>query len=326
MSADAAPRYSLAGKRVWVAGHRGMVGGALCRRLAHKDCEVLTAGRETLDLRRQAEVEAWMAAHKPEAVFVAAATVGGILVNDSRPAEFIGDNIAIAHNIVEAAHLAKVKKLLFIGSSCMYPKLAPQPVSESALLDGLPEPTNQWSSVAKIAGAKLCQAYRRQYGDDFIVAVPTNLYGPGDNFDLAASHVLPALMRKVHEAALAGTGPVEIWGSGAPRRELMYVDDAADAMVFLMEHYADEEMINIGGGDEVSIRELAERIARVVNYRGGFHFAIERPDGAPRKALDGARLRAMGWRSRTRLDDGLARTLAWYEEAVESGEARVNAA
>ncbi|HET7595078.1 MAG TPA: GDP-L-fucose synthase, partial [Stellaceae bacterium] len=282
MASAPAPLFPLAKRRVYVAGHAGMVGSALTRRLAAMGCDVLTAGRGEVDLRRQEPTEAWLRAKQPEAVFVAAATVGGILANDSRPGEFLYDNLMIAGNVVEASRRAGVKKLLFLGSSCIYPRLAPQPMTEEALLTGPLEPTNQWYAVAKIAGLKLCAAYRRQYGSDFISAQPTNLYGPGDTYDLQASHVVPALMAKTHRAKVTGATQVEIWGTGTPKREFLHVDDLADALVFLMERYSDEMQINVGWGEDVSIRELAELIAEVVGYKGGFRYATEKPDGTPR--------------------------------------------
>jgi GDP-L-fucose synthase len=315
--ASAAPvLFPLAKRRVLVAGHGGMVGSALTRRLADMGCDVLTAGRGEVDLRRQEATEAWLGARRPDAVFVAAATVGGILANDTRPAEFLYDNLMIAGNLVEASRRAGVKKLLFLGSSCIYPRLAPQPMREEALLTGPLEPTNQWYAVAKIAGLKLCAAYRRQYGADFISAQPTNLYGPGDTYDLQASHVVPALMSKTHHAKVTGASQVEIWGTGTPKREFLHVDDLADALVFLMERYSDELQINVGWGEDVSIRELAELIAEVVGYTGGFSYATEKPDGTPRKLLDVSRLSAMGWRPRIALKDGLAGAYRWFVDNV----------
>jgi GDP-L-fucose synthase len=312
MAENASAIFPLAGRRVFVAGHRGMVGSALLRRLAQERCEVLTADRRALDLRRQDASEAWFDAHRPEAVFVAAATVGGILANDRRPAEFLYDNLMIAGNLVEAARRTGVRKLLFLGSSCIYPRLAPQPMTEEALLTGPLEPTNQWYAVAKIAGLKLCAAYRRQYGSDFISAQPTNLYGPGDTYDLQASHVVPALMAKTHRAKLDGAKEVEIWGTGAPRREFLHVDDLADALVFLMERYSGESHVNIGWGEDVSIRELAEFVAATVGYAGGFRYDTTKPDGAPRKLLDTTKLAGMGWRPGIALRDGLADTYRWF--------------
>jgi GDP-L-fucose synthase len=259
---------------------------------------------------------------KPEAVFVAAATVGGIFANDTRPAEFLYDNAMIAANLIEAAYRTGVEKLLFLGSSCIYPRLAPQPMAEEALLTGPLEPTNEGYAVAKIAGLKLCAAYRRQYGCDFIAAMPTNLYGPGDTFDLKASHVVPALLAKTHHARVAGAPSLEIWGTGTPRREFLYVDDLADALVFMMRHYSAESHLNIGCGSDITIRELAELIADVVGYRGGFHYAADRPDGAPRKLLDVTRLTGLGWTAQTPLRDGLARAYEWYKAHIlRPGEA-----
>ncbi len=308
------PAFDLAGRRVWVAGHGGMVGSALVRRLAGEDCEVLTAGRDELDLCDQAATAAWIAREKPQAVFIAAATVGGILANDRRPAAFIRDNLAIETNLIHSAWENGVEKLLFLGSSCIYPRDAAQPMSEDALLTGPLEPTNQWYAIAKIAGIKLCQAYRRQYGCDFISAMPTNLYGPGDSFDLESSHVVPALIRKCHEAKNAGRDSVEIWGSGRPRREFLYVDDLADALVHLMRVYSDEGHINVGTGQDVTVRELAETIAEVVGFDGGFAYDSTKPDGTPRKLLDVARLDALGWHAKTPLHDGLARAYAWFQD------------
>ena len=305
---------SLAGRRVWVAGHRGMVGSALCRRLAGEDCEVLTVGRDEVDLTRQSEVEAWLAFARPELVFVAAATVGGIHANDTRPAEFLYDNLMIEANIIHAAHKLAVRKLLFLGSSCIYPREAPQPMAEEALLTGPLEPTNQWYAIAKIAGIRLCQAYRRQYGCDFISAMPTNLYGIGDSFDLMNSHVLPALMVKLDRAKRSGAETVEIWGSGQPRREFLYCDDLASALVFLMRHYSGENHINVGTGLDVTIREAAEVMAEVIGFSGRFVFDASKPDGMPRKLLDVGRLAALGWRAETSLRQGLEQTYRWFLE------------
>jgi GDP-L-fucose synthase len=306
------PIYSLKGKRVWVAGHGGMVGSALLRRLAQVDCTPLTVAREDLDLTRQAEVEAWMKTTKPQAVFLAAAKVGGIVANDRWPAQFLYDNLAIAANVIHAAEAADVEKLLFLGSSCIYPKLAPQPIAENALLTGPLEPTNEWYAIAKIAGLKLCQAYRREYGCDFIAAMPTNLYGPGDNFDLTTSHVIPALIRKAHEAKLRGDRQIVIWGSGTPRREFLHVDDAADALVHLMTHYSGQTHINVGVGSDLTILELAKLIADVVGFTGAIVTDPSKPDGTPRKLLDVSRLRALGWKPAIELADGVASTYAWY--------------
>jgi GDP-L-fucose synthase len=306
----------LAGYRVWVAGHRGMVGQALVRRLASEDCELITAGRDVVDLRRQSETEDWMAANRPQLVFLAAATVGGIAANDSRPAEFIYDNLAIQTNVIEAARRVGVTKLLALGSSCIYPRLADQPIVEEALLSGPLEPTNQWYALAKIAGIKLCQAYRRQYGLDMIAAMPTNLYGKGDNFDLDSSHVLPALLRKTHDAETNGSASVDVWGTGNARREFMYVDDCADALVFLMKNYSGEQHVNVGTGKDVSIKEACHAVARVVGYEGTFRFDTSEPDGAPRKLLNVSQLQNLGWTAETALDQGLRLTYEWFCRCV----------
>lgn len=307
-------RYNLARRRVWVAGHRGMVGSALVRRLASEGCEVLTTTRGDADLRRQVDVERWMIATKPHAVFVAAATVGGILANESRPAEFLYDNLMIEANIIEAARRVGVSKLMFLGSSCIYPRLAPQPMSEDVLMTGPLEPTNQWYAIAKISGIMLCQAYRRQYGLDFISAMPTNLYGPADNFDLVSSHVVPALIAKAHRAKTEGRDEFVVWGSGKPLREFLYVDDLADALVFLMKNYSGEGHVNVGVGQDISIRELAAIIARVVDINPVLKFDISMPDGTPRKLMDSSRLFAMGWKPRTTLEEGIRKTYTWYLE------------
>lgn len=300
--------YDLTGKRVYVAGHRGMVGSAIVRRLAREECKVLTATHAALDLEDQAAVRAWFAANQPEAVILAAAKVGGILANQSYPADFIYNNLLIATNVIEAAHRANVEKLLFLGSSCIYPKLAPQPIVEDALLTGPLEPTNEWYAIAKIAGIKLAQAYRKQHGRDFISAMPTNLYGPGDNFDLQSSHVLPALIRKAHEAKLAGASTMEIWGSGTPRREFLHVDDLADACVFLLKTYSAEGHVNVGYGDDVTIRDLTGMVAEAVNFTGEIVTDPSKPDGTPRKLMDSALLRGMGWQPRIELREGIAAT------------------
>ncbi len=303
--------YSLEGKRVYVAGHRGMVGSAIVRRLASEDCDILTASRDELDLKDQKAVRDWMAEKKPHAVFLAAAKVGGILANDTYPADFLYDNLMIEANVIEAAHREDVEKLLFLGSSCIYPKLAWQPIPEDALLSGPLEPTNEWYAIAKIAGIKLAQAYRRQHGRDFISAMPTNLYGPSDNFDLNSSHVLPALIRKAHEAKLNG-GPLTVWGTGTPRREFLYADDCADACVFLMKDYSDDAHVNIGSGEDLPIRELAEMVAEVVGYDRSIEWDSSRPDGTPRKLIDSSRLMGMGWRATTSLPDGIRLAYEWF--------------
>ena len=306
------PVYSLSGKRIWVAGHRGMVGSAIVRRLEREGGEILTVDRQKVDLRREDQVRAWMAAAKPQAVFLAAATVGGILANDSRPAEFLYDNLAMEANVIDAAYRNGVEKLLFLGSSCIYPKFAPQPITEDALLTGPLEPTNEWYAIAKIAGLKLAEAYRRQYGCDFISAMPTNLYGPGDNFDLVSSHVMPALIRKAHEAKLSGAPEMVVWGSGTARREFLHVDDCADALVLLMKAYSDARHINVGSGSDVTINELAETVAAVVGFRGRIVKDLSKPDGTPRKLMSGDRLQALGWRPSIGLDEGIASTYRWF--------------
>lgn len=306
--------FSLAGRRVWVAGHRGMVGAALTRRLASEGCTLLEATRAEVDLREQAAVRTWMKRQRPEAVFVAAATVGGILANDTRPAEFLYDNLMIEANIISAAHEIGVEKLLFLGSSCIYPRLAPQPITEAALMTGPLEPTNEWYAIAKIAGIRLAQAYRRQYGLHSISAMPTNLYGPNDNFDLASSHVLPAFVRKMHEAKVSRAESVVLWGTGEPRREFMHVDDLADALVHLMKVYDGEGHVNVGVGEDVSITELATICARVVGFEGRFVYDTSKPDGTPRKLLDVSLLASLGWRASIPLEDGIAATYRWFLE------------
>jgi GDP-L-fucose synthase len=311
-------QFPLRGRRVFVAGHKGMVGSAIVRRLRQSDCEILTADRRQLDLTRQKEVEEWMAAHKPDAVFVAAAEVGGIHANNSRPADFLYDNLAIELATIEASRKAGVKKLQFLGSSCIYPRLAPQPMKEEALLTGPLEPTNQWYAIAKIAGLKMCQAYRRQHRCDFISVMPTNLYGPGDNFDPAESHVPAAMILKTHSAKMSGAPAIEIWGTGTPKREFLYVDDLADACVFLMERYSDEETVNIGTGSDITIKELGEVVAKVVGFRGGFTFNTSKPDGAPRKLLDVSRLTGLGWTARTSVENGFRQTYDWFLKNIAS--------
>jgi len=309
---DIAPIYPLAGKRIWVAGHRGLVGSALMRRLAREDCDIITVPRQQLDLRNPEAVNLWMRETSPDAVIVAAAKVGGIHANDSRPAEFLYDNLMIEANIVEAARRYAVEKLVFLGSSCIYPRMSAQPIRENALLSGALEPTNEWYAVAKIAGIKLCQAYRRQYGCDFISVMPTNLYGPEDNFDQIQGHVIPALMARIDEARERGAQAVEIWGTGEALREFLHVDDAADGIVFALKHHSGEDILNLGARDEISIRDLAGLLARVIGYRGRLEFDPTRPDGTPRKKVDTSRLDAMGWHSATPLETGLRQTYDWY--------------
>jgi GDP-L-fucose synthase len=315
---DGRALYSLKGKRIWVAGHNGMVGSALVRRLNREECTILTASRREHDLRRQSEVDAFMAKARPEAVFLAAARVGGIVANDSRPASFLYDNLMIAANIIEAARASGVEKLLNLGSTCVYPKFAPQPIPEDALLAGPLEPTNQWYAVAKIAAIKLCDAYRRQYGCDFISAMPTNLYGPNDNFDLEASHVIPALIAKFVRAKDEGAKEVSVWGTGAPRREFLHVDDCADALVHLMKHFSGEGPVNVGVGEDLTIAELAKLIAGIVNFPGRIVFDSSRPDGTPRKLVDVSHLNRLGWSARIPLLQGIAQTYDWYREYASS--------
>ncbi len=298
--------FELAGKTIWVAGHRGMVGSALVRRLQRDGHRVLTAGRDRVDLVRQAEVEAFVAAEKPDVVIVAAARVGGIAANAARPVDFLHDNLLIEANIMRAAADARVAKLMFLGSSCIYPRDAAQPMAEDALLTGPLEATNQWYAIAKIAGIRLAQAYRQQHGLDFISAMPTNLYGPGDNYDLESSHVIPALLRKAIEARDTGAATMTVWGSGTPLREFMHVDDLADALVFLLQRYSEADHINVGTGQEVTIAEVAQAICDTVGFTGKLVFDRSRPDGTPRKLMDSSRLLAMGWTPQIDLRAGLA--------------------
>ncbi|QXX76691.1 GDP-L-fucose synthase [Methylovirgula sp. HY1] len=311
--------------RIFLAGHRGMVGAAIQRRLARENVDVLTAGHETLDLREQADVRAYMERERPDVVVLAAAKVGGILANDSFPADFLGDNLAIELNIIHEAHRAGVERLVFLGSSCIYPKFAAQPIREEALLTGALEPTNEWYAIAKIAGIKLCQAYRRQYGRHYISLMPCNLYGPNDNFDLATSHVLPALIRKFHEAKQDRKSEVVVWGSGTPRREFMHVDDLADATVFLMRHYDEDGPINCGAGFDLSIGELAEKIRRIVEFEGRIVFDATKPDGTPRKLMDSSRIVAQGWKPKIDLDEGIADAYRWFLEHQAEEHSRTRA-
>jgi len=310
--------YVLAGKRVWVAGHRGMVGSALVRRLAAENVELLTATRDEADLRDQAAVNQWFAAKRPQVVFLAAAKVGGIVANSSSPADFLEDNLTISTNVIHAAAKNGVEKLLYLGSSCIYPKFAEQPIKENQLLKGPLEPTNEWYAVAKIAGLMLCRAYRRQHRRDFIAAMPTNLYGPGDNFDLTSSHVIPGLMRKAHEAKVSGDAELVIWGTGTPRREFLHVDDAADALVYMMKHYSEEEHVNVGCGSDVTILDLASLIAEVVGFGGIIAADTSKPDGTPRKLLDVSKLKDLGWQPKINLADGLRDTYLWFLDNVAS--------
>lgn len=304
--------YPLNGKRVWVAGHRGMVGSAVVRALKkHGAVDILEAGRDIVDLGDQASVRTWMKKERPDSIILAAAKVGGILANLTYPADYLYDNLMIEANVIEAAHREDVGKLLFLGSTCIYPKFAEQPISEDALLTGALEPTNEWYAIAKIAGIKLCQAYRAQHKRDFISAMPTNLYGPHDNFNLNSSHVLPALIRKVHEAKQTGDA-VTIWGTGTPRREFMHVDDLASALLFIMQNYSDAPHLNVGIGEDVTIRELAETAADVIGFKGTFIYDASKPDGTPRKCTDNTRLRALGWAPKIELKDGISDAYQWY--------------
>jgi GDP-L-fucose synthase len=303
--------------RIFITGHRGLAGSAIRRRCESEGYRhILVRTRAELDLRDQAAVNAFFAAERPKYVFHAAGKVGGIHANNSWPADFIRDNLLMAANVIDAAWRSGVSKLVFLGSSCIYPKLAPQPLREEYLLTGALEPTNEWYAMAKLAGLKMCQAYRRQYGFNAISLLPTNLYGPGDNFDLETSHVLPALMRKIHEARVAGSSHMTVWGSGAPRREFMHVDDLADACLFLMQHYDGAEPINVGCGEDLTIRELAQTLARVIGFDGLFEFDGSKPDGTPRKVLDVSRLNALGWRAAIDLETGVAMTYEWYRKHV----------
>jgi GDP-L-fucose synthase len=304
---------------IYVAGERGLAGSALRRALAARGMtNVVSAPRSALDLRDRAAVDAFFARERPEYVFLAAAKVGGIVANDTYPADFIRDNLEIQTNVIDAAYRNGTRKFCFLGSSCIYPRLAPQPISEDSLLTGPLEPTNQWYAIAKIAGIKMCQAYARQYGWNAISVMPTNLYGPGDNFDLNTSHVLPALLRKFHAAKESGARAVTVWGSGAPRREFLFVDDLADALCFLMERYDSTEIINVGCGQDISIAELAALVRDIVGYRGDIEFDRSKPDGTPRKLLDVSKTAALGWQPRTTLADGIARTYAWYVSNAQS--------
>lgn len=304
--------FELKGKSVYVAGHRGMVGAALLRRLAREDVKLVTVERREVDLCNQAAVFDWFAKARPQVIFLAAAKVGGIVANNTLRAEFIYDNIAIAANVIHAAHVNRAEKLMFLGSSCIYPKLAPQPLREDSVLTGPLEPTNEPYAIAKIAGIKMAEAYRSQYGSDFIGVMPTNLYGPGDNYHPELSHVVAALIRRFHEAKLSGAKSVIVWGTGTPRREFLYVDDMADACVHLMKTYSGADLINVGTGEDIAIAEFARVVAEVVGYRGEISFDTSRPDGTPRKLLDIGRLERLGWRATTSLHDGLKRAYDAY--------------
>jgi GDP-L-fucose synthase len=304
--------FPLEGKRIWVAGHKGMVGSAVMRRLAREDCEVITAERSEVDLTRQAEVETWIKLVRPDAIVMAAAKVGGILANDTYPAEFLYQNLIIEANVTEAAHRADVDRLLFLGSSCIYPRVAPEPIAEDALLTGPLEPTNEWYAIAKIAGIKLCQAYRKQYGRNYISAMPSNLYGFGDNFDPYTSHALPSLIRKAHEAKQRGDKEIVVWGTGSPRREFLHADDCADALVFLLKHYSGFDHLNVGSGEDITILELTKLICEVVGYDVAIGHDLSKPDGTPSKLMNSAALHALGWRPRIGLREGIRLTYAWF--------------
>jgi GDP-L-fucose synthase len=308
--------YNLTKKRIWVAGHHGMVGSAVMRALAHEPCEVLTVSRAQCDLTRQAEVEAWVATHQPDAIILCAARVGGILANDSYPADFIYDNLMIESHIINAAASQPIEKLLFLGSSCIYPQFADQPMREEALLTGPLAPTNESYAIAKIAGIKLCQAYRKQHGCDFISAVATNLYGPHDNFDLQSGHVIPALMRKCHEAMNNQAHSFEVWGTGNVMREFLHVDDCADGLIFLLKNYSDAEPVNLGTGEEVAISQLVETLQHVIGFSGTPHYNPGIPDGTARKLLDVSKINQLGWHHTTSLADGLADTYQWFRENI----------
>jgi len=309
----------MSGRRIWVAGHTGMVGSAVARCLARDGAEVLTIGHAALDLRDQAATLAWLQQNRPDAIVLAAAKVGGIYANDAYPADFIYENLAIEMSVIHAAHLAGIDRLVFLGSSCIYPKFAPQPIKEDALLSGELEPTNEWYAVAKIAGIKLCQAYRKQHGRRYISVMPCNLYGPGDNFDPLTSHAMAALIRRFHEAKLAERPEVVVWGTGKPLREFLHVDDLARAVAFLLDKYDGYEHINCGAGSDVSIAALAEIIAGVVDYRGKIVFDPTKPDGTPRKLMDSSRIAALGWKPQITLQDGIAAAYRWYLEHKAAG-------
>lgn len=318
---------SVSGRRIWVAGHKGMVGSAITRQLVARGDEVLKVDRSVVDLRNQTAVELWLKQNRPDAIVFAAAKVGGILANDSFPADFIYDNLVIEANIIHSAHMADVDRLVFLGSSCIYPKFAPQPLKEEYLLTGPLEPTNEWYAVAKIAGIKLCQAYRKQYGRSYVSVMPCNLYGPNDNFDLKSSHVLPALIRKFHEAKLSQQPEVVVWGTGTPMREFLHVDDLARGVVFCLDNYNEYDPINCGAGADISIRELAETVKAVTGFSGKLVFDVTKPDGTPRKLMDSGRILALGWAPGISLEQGVADTYGWFlEHVAEPAASRAAAA
>lgn len=306
--------YDLNGKRVWVAGHRGMVGSAVKRRLENEACEILTAGREVVNLLDQQQVHDYIKKEKPDAIVLAAAVVGGILANQTYPVKFLYENLMIESNIIQAAHENDVNRLLFLGSSCIYPKFAPQPIVEDALMTGALEPTNQWYAIAKIAGIYMAQAYREQYGREYISAMPTNLYGYGDNFDLQTSHVLPALMRKVHEAREAGSHSITVWGTGTPKREFLHADDCADALVFLLKHYNEAQHINVGSGEDIAILDLTKMVCKIIGFEGTIEHDLSKPDGTPRKLMSASKIRALGWQPSIPLEEGIKITYDWFLE------------
>lgn len=310
--------FELRGRRVWVAGHSGMAGSAIVKRLQSEDCEIITVPRSELDLLRQQDVNSWLMANRIDVVFVAAAKVGGILANSMRPAKFLYENLVIETNIIHAAAISGVSKLLFLGSSCIYPRDAVQPMKEEALLTGPLEPTNEWYAIAKIAGIKLCQAYRREYGSDFIAVMPTNLFGPGDRYDAQGGHVVAALIMKIHAAKIAGSETVELWGTGTPRREFLFSGDLADACVFAVKNYSGEMPLNVGTGRDMTILDLAERIGKIVGWNGTFSFDRSKPDGMPRKVMDVSRLNNLGWTASTEFDVGMREAYQWYVRNIAS--------
>jgi GDP-L-fucose synthase len=308
--------YNIAGKKIFIAGHNGLLGSAICRRLEQENVEILSVPRRKLDLTRQLDVEHWVRDNRPDVVIIAAAKVGGIYANNTYPAEFIYQNIAIEQNLIHAAHLFGVEKLIMLGSSCSYPKVAKQPIRESELMTGLPEDTNLWYTVAKISGIKMCEAYRKQYGSDFISILPANLYGPRDNFDIENGHVIPGLIRRLYKAKLDNTSSELIWGSGKPLREFMFVDDASDAIIFLLKNYSDDSVINIGSGKEISVKDLSHLVAEIVGYRGRLIFDVSKLDGVPRKVLDSSKIHGMGWKYKTELKKGISLTYSWFERNI----------